>query len=285
MSSAVKRTRKAEENVLSIYFKEISRIPLLSRAEEDALARRAMRGDRLAGEKLIKANLRFVVNLAKKFPSYGIPLEDLVSEGNIGLVLALEHFDPGKGYRFISYAVWWIRQTILRAIGEKSRMIRLPQNKAQELLQVTRVRDELQGEHSRTAVEQEIAQRLHKDRARVAELLTISRDLLSLDAPVSADEDFSPLEDFVEDKSRGSVEDILTRSSLRDDIETVLTSLSQRESEVLQCRYGLNGRKPMSLREIGRRCKLTKERIRQIEKTAIKRLRHPSSSHVLRAYT
>ena len=285
MSSAVKRTRKAEENVLSIYFKEISRIPLLSRAEEDALARRAMRGDRLAGEKLIKANLRFVVNLAKKFPSYGIPLEDLVSEGNIGLVLALEHFDPGKGYRFISYAVWWIRQTILRAIGEKSRMIRLPQNKAQELLQVTRVRDELQGEQSRTPVEEEIAQRLHKDRGRVAELLTISRDLLSLDAPVSADEDFSPLEDFVEDKSRGSVEEILTRSSLRDDIETVLTSLSQRESEVLQSRYGLNGRKPMSLREIGRRCKLTKERIRQIEKTAIKRLRHPSSSHVLRVYT
>ncbi|MGA2611835.1 MAG: RNA polymerase sigma factor RpoD/SigA [Spirochaetia bacterium] len=285
MDGSDKRTRRTDENVLATYYREINRIPLLSRAEEDSLARRAKRGDRLAREKLIQANLRFVVNVAKNFHTRSLPFEDLVSEGNVGLVMALERFDPEKGYRFISYAVWWIRQTILRAICEKSRMIRLPLHKAYELLQILKVREDLQGGEMCSKSEAEtIARRLHTDSDSVAELLNISRDLLSLQSPAGFENDFSPLEDFVEDKRSSQPEEILIEGSLRDDINRVLRFLTQRESEVLQCRFGLNGKGSSTLRAVGGKYKLTKERIRQIEKKAIKHLRHPSRSRLLRTY-
>ncbi len=284
MKADNKKTRKAGENVLSLYFKEISSIPLLSRTEEDSLARRAGKGDRLAKEKIIQANLRFVVSVAKTFHAHDLPLEDLVSEGNIGLITALEHFDPERGYRFISYAVWWIRQAIRRAIDEKSRMIRLPQNKAQELLRISKELDDLAGEPYRKPEVEMVARRIHSDSDSVAALLNVSRDMLSFEAPLGAESSFSSLEDFVQDKNSSPPEEILISQSLRDDINSVLTTLSQRESEILQHRFGLNGRRPMSLREIGRACRLTKERIRQIEKKAIKRLRHPSYTSLLRAY-
>jgi RNA polymerase primary sigma factor len=279
-----RRIRKTGENALETYFREINAIPLLTRSEETALARRARSGDTLAREKLIQANLRFVVNVARKFHAHGLPLEDLVSEGNIGLIAALDHFNPEKGYRFISYAVWWIRQTIMKAIGEKSRMIRLPQNKAQELLQIAKVREELQGEWHGVPETEAIAQRLHYDRRNVEELLTISRELLSLQAPVDMEGDFSPLEDFIEDKRGIQPEELLMEDSLRDDINRVMVSLSKRESEIIQNRFGLNGKRPTTLNAIGRGCDLTKERIRQIEKSAIKRLRQPSQSRLLKAY-
>ena len=280
-----KRTRDTSAGVLSVYFKEINKIPLLSREEETALARRARKGDRIAREKLVQANLRFVVRVAKTFSALGLPLEDLVSEGNIGLMTALEHFDPQRGYRFISYAVWWIRQAILRAVNEKSRMIRLPQNKAQELLQIVKVREDLQSERYEKSEADMIAQRLNRDRDSVVDLLNVSRDLLSLDAPSSSsDSDFGPLEDFIEDKSSSQPAETLIESSLRDEINGVLSSLSQREAEILQWRFGLNGKVPMTLRAIGRKCKLTKERIRQIEKKAIKELKRSPCSDELRAY-
>ena len=285
MRGSDKRTIAAAESVLSVYFKEINKVPLLSRTEEDSLGRRAIKGDQLAREKLIQANLRFVVSVAKNFHALGLPLEDLVSEGNIGLMTALEHFDPEKGYRFISYAVWWIRQTILKAIDEKSRMIRLPQNRAQELLRIVKVREDLLGEHYLRSEAEMIAQRLHRDRDGVVELLSISRELLSLEASsCSSENDFSPLEDLIEDKNSSPPGEILISSVLRDDINFVLSFLSKRESEILQCRFGLNGKGPMTLKAIGSKYKLTKERIRQIEKEAIKHLRHPSCSHLLRAY-
>ncbi len=271
--------------MLSLYFKEINKIPLLPREQERSLARRARRGDRIAREKLVLANLRFVVSIAKTFSALGLPLEDLVSEGNIGLMTALEHFEPERGYRFISYAVWWIRQAILRAINEKSRIIRLPQNKAQDLLQIVKVREDLLGERNRKPEAEAIAQRLNTDRESVAELLNMSRDLLSLEAPSSSSEDdFSPLEDFIEDKNNSQPGEVLMERSLREEINGVLGSLSERESEVLQCRFGLNGKGPMTLRAIGNKCKLTKERIRQIEKKAIKQLRRSPYSNPLRAY-
>lgn len=282
-TSTIGRDKKTD--TLGIYLREINGIPLLSRAEEESLARSATKGDRLAREKLIQANLRFVVKVAKEYHTPGLPLEDLISEGNIGLMRAIDNFDTEKGHRFISYAVWWIRQTILRAIGEKSRLIRLPQHKADELLQIAKVREDLQGERYLKSKADMIAERLHRDRDRVIELLNISRALLSLDTPSRSDNCLSPLEDFVEDKSCISTEDILITTSLREDINTVLSSLSQRESEILQCRYGLNGKRRMTLREIGSKCKLTKERIRQIEKEAIRRLRHPSRSRLLGTYT
>jgi len=284
MSTSKKKAKRFGANALTVYFKEIQKTSLLSRAEEIELARRAKRGDERAREKLIRANLRFVVNVAKKFHANGLPLEDLVSEGNIGLIMAFDHFDPERGYRFISYAVWWIRQTILKAIGEKSRMIRLPQNKAQELQQIVKMREQLQGERNGNSEAEAIASGVHSDRYSVAELLSISRDMLSLQTPLGIDYDFSPLEDFIEDKSGSQPEEILMEGALREDINRVLTFLSQRESEILQSRFGLNGRGPATLKKIGSGCKLTKERIRQIEKTAIKRLREPSVSRLLKAY-
>ena len=283
--SNTRRVRKVGENALGTYFKEINKIPILSRSDERALAQRAQEGDAAARERIIQANLRFVINVAKKFHSRGLPLEDLVSEGNIGLIIALDHFKPEKGYRFISYAVWWIRQTILKAIGEKSRMIRLPQNKTQELLQIARAREELQGVvHAGTETDA-IARRLRRDPRSVAELLAISRDLLSLDAAVTIEDDVSSLEDFIEDRREIQPDQILLKESLQEDINRVIGSLSQRESEILQSRFGLNGRKPATLKAIGRVCRLTKERVRQVEKNALKRLRHPSQSRLLRAYT
>jgi RNA polymerase primary sigma factor len=279
-----KRMNRADENILSLYLKEINKIALLTREEEETSARRAAKGDQLAKEKLIRANLRFVVNVAKKYQNQGLPLADLISEGNIGLMNAIERFDVEKGYHFISYAVWWIRQAILKAICEKSRMIRLPLNRANELVQIEKVRKDLQGEQFLQAETDMIAKKLDIDREHVADLLNISRDLISLDTPVYSEKDSSLLGDFVEDRNHRTPDEQVVDNSLRQDINGVLATLSQKESEIIQYRFGLNGRRPMSLKEIGTRYRLTKERIRQIEKKAIKRLQHPSRSHLLRAY-
>lgn len=279
-----KRMTRADENILSLYLKEINKIALLTRAEEETHARGAAKGDPLSKEKLIRANLRFVVNVAKKYQNQGLPLSDLISEGNIGLMNAIERFDVEKGYHFISYAVWWIRQAILKAICEKSRMIRLPLNRANELVQIEKVRKDLQGEQFLQAETDMIAKKLDIDREHVADLLNISRDLISLDTPVYSEKDSSLLGDFVEDRSNRTPDEQVVDASLRQDINGVLATLSQKESEIIQYRFGLNGRRPMSLKEIGSRYRLTKERIRQIEKKAIKRLQHPSRSHQLRAY-
>ncbi|MBN1835651.1 MAG: RNA polymerase sigma factor RpoD/SigA [Spirochaetales bacterium] len=280
----VARAASSDENILSIYLKEINRIPLLTREQEENLARRAATGDVEAKNRLVQANLRFVVNVAKKYQNQGLPLADLISEGNIGLMNAIERFDVEKGYHFISYAVWWIRQAILKAICEKSRMIRLPLNRANELVQIEKVRKELQiGSRGESEIEQ-VARQLDMDPDHVAELLNISRDLVSLDTPIYDEKDSSLLSDFVVDKRNSSPADSVIDRSLKEEINDVLSTLSQKESDIIQYRFGLNGKRPMSLKEIGNRYKLTKERIRQIEKKALKRLQHPSRSHTLRSY-
>ncbi len=276
---------KDDENVLSIYLKEINRIPLLTREEEDRFARQAASGERSAKDMLVKANLRFVVNVAKKYQNQGLPLSDLISEGNIGLMNAIERFDVEKGYHFISYAVWWIRQAILKAICEKSRMIRLPLNRANELVQIEKARKELQSGHAEEPEIREIARTVNMDEEHVADLLNISRDLISLETPVYAEKDSSQLGDFIEDSGYPHPEEVVVDKALREDINRVLRSLTQKESEIIQYRFGLNGKSPLSLKEIGDKYNLTKERIRQIEKKAIKRLQHPSRSHHLEAYT
>jgi len=274
-----------DENVLSIYLKEINRIPLLSREEEDRYARGAARGEKAAKDMLVQANLRFVVNVAKKYQNQGLPLSDLISEGNIGLMNAIERFDVDKGYHFISYAVWWIRQAILKAICEKSRMIRLPLNRANELVQIEKARKELQSGKAEEPEIREIARAVNMDEEHVADLLNISRDLISLETPVYAEKDSSQLGDFIEDNGYRHPEDEVVEQSLREDIDSVLRSLTNKESEIIQYRFGLNGKSPLSLKEIGDKYNLTKERIRQIEKKAIKRLQHPSRSQYLDAYT
>ena len=273
-----------DENVLSLYLKEINRIPLLTREEEIKYARLAEKDDQFAKEKLVNGNLRFVVNVAKKYQNQGLPLSDLISEGNIGLMNAIERFDVDKGYHFISYAVWWIRQAILKAICEKSRMIRLPLNRANELVQIEKARKELQTGKGEDPEISEIARVVNMTPEHVADLINISRDLVSLETPVYAEKDSSQLGDFIEDSGYVRPEEEAIAASLKEDINSVLTTLTGKEAEIIQYRFGLNGRSPLSLKEIGDRYHLTKERIRQIEKKALKRLQHPSRSQVLESY-
>jgi RNA polymerase primary sigma factor len=256
----------------------------LSKEEEDATACEAAKGNRAAQHKLINANLRFVVNVAKRYQGQGLPLSDLISEGNIGLMNAIERYDVNKGYHFISYAVWWIRQAILKAICEKSRMIRLPLNRANELVQIEKARKCIQDSGNRDAEINEIARLLSMDSSHVSDLISISRDLVSLENPVHDDRDSSLLGDFIEDEHYISPEQSAADAALQDDIEEVLNTLSPKEADIIRCRFGFGKRAPMSLKEIGNHFNLTKERIRQIEKKALRRLQHPSRREVLESY-
>ena len=280
------RTRSSadDENILSLYLKEINRIPLLTREEEQRYARAAAAGDKAAKDKLVQANLRFVVNVAKKYQNQGLPLSDLISEGNIGLMNAIERFDVDKGYHFISYAVWWIRQAILKAICEKSRMIRLPLNRANELVQIEKVRKEVSGSRSEEQEMRHIAETLNMSKDHVEDLVNISRDLVSLETPVYQEKDSNILGDFIESEGYSSPEDEVLDKSLKADINTILKTLTPKEAEIIEYRFGLNGRSPLSLKDIGDRYNLTKERIRQIEKKALKRLQHPKRSALLESY-
>ena len=281
----IENSYQEDENILSIYLKEINRIPLLTREEEVDLATRAAAGEEFAAKKLIESNLRFVVNVAKKYQNQGLPLIDLINEGNIGLMNAIERYDVEKGYHFISYAVWWIRQAILKAVYEKSRTIRLPLNRSNELLQIQKAQKELTGLKGEEPELHEIARMTQLDEQHIADLLNISRDMVSLETPVFADKNNSELGDFIEDEDYKNPEQEAVESSLRNEINKVLDTLSDKESEIIQYRYGLNGKNPLSLKEIGDIFNLTKERIRQIEKKALERLRHPSRSKYLEAYT
>ncbi len=274
-----------DEAVLSMYLKEINKIPLLSRDEENELACKAASGDKAAKDKIARANLRFVVNVAKKYQNHGLDLVDLISEGNIGLLTAIEKFDVNKGYHFISYAVWWIRQAILKAICEKSRAIRLPLNRANELVQIERARKIIG--HNKTEEQEicEVAEMLDMDSVHVREMINISRDMVSLDSPISSSEnDNAEVGDFIEDTRYTAPEEQAVKDSMKSEIDTVLQSLKPNEALVLKLRYGLNGSKPMSLKEVGDHCNLTKERIRQIEKHAIVRMQHPTRARRLEAF-
>jgi len=273
-----------DSNVLSIYLKEINKVPLLTRELEDKYAREAALGQKSAKDMLVKSNLRFVVNVAKRYQNQGIPLSDLISEGNIGLINAIERYDVDKGYHFISYAVWWIRQAILKAICEKSRMIRLPLNRANELVQIEKARKYVPAGLSEDGEIDEIAKMLDMDASHVADLVNISRDLVSLETPVFDERDSNVPGDFVENGNYKSPDEYVVEESLKSDINGVLQTLTEKESEVVQYRFGLNGRRAMSLKEIGDRFHLTKERIRQIEKAALKRLSVPGRAEVLEGY-
>lgn len=273
----------ADENVLSIYLKEINKVPLLTRDQENDYARRAAAGEKFARDMLVKSNLRFVVNVAKKYQNQGLPLSDLISEGNIGLMNAIERYDVDKGYHFISYAVWWIRQAILKAICEKSRMIRLPLNRANELVQIEKARKNFEG-ISEDAEIREVASYLGMDPEHVADIIAVSRDLVSLDSPVYDERNASVVGDFLENDAYQSPENFASENNLKDDLNLVLSTLSIKERQVVEYRFGINGRRPMSLKEIGDRMHLTKERIRQIEKAALKKISVPEVKERLEAY-
>jgi RNA polymerase primary sigma factor len=273
----------SDENTLAMYLREIGRIPLLTRAEEDEAARAAAKGNGKARDKLVNGNLRFVVNIAKKYQGKGLPLQDLISEGNIGLLNAVDRFDAERGYHFISYAVWWIRQAVLKAITEKARMIRLPQNRANELFQIEKARRVVQEQGNPGDEIQDIAKLLEMEPEAVEDLLNLSRDMVSLESPVYAG-DTSVLGDHIEDEQYTSPDQEALRSILEDDIEKILNTLDEKEADIIRFRYGLGSQPAMSLKEIGDHFNLTKERIRQIEKKAILRLQHPSRKSLLAAY-
>lgn len=274
-----------EENILTMYLKEINKIHLLTREEELELAEKAQKGDKVAKNKMINANLRFVVNVAKKYQNHGLDFEDLISEGNIGLITAIDKFDVSKGYHFISYAVWWIRQSILKAICEKSRAIRLPLNRANELVKIEHARKVVGSKKSEQQEYEEIAKMLDMDSNHVREMINISREMISLDADINdSDNSHAKVADFFEDEVYSRPEEHAIENSMISDINNVVETLRPNEAKVIRMRYGLNGYKPMSLKEVGEECSLTKERIRQIEKHAIVRLQHPTRARRLEAY-
>jgi RNA polymerase primary sigma factor len=279
--TATKKKTGNAENVLAMYLKEINKIPLLTREEEEFCAREAAKGNRAAQEKLASANLRFVVNVAKKYQGQGIALEDLISEGNLGLLNAIKHYDVEKGYHFISYAVWWIRQAVLKAICEKSRMIRLPLNRANELVQIEKAKRFVQ--EGKPEVK-EVARLLDMEPGHVEDLLSISREMISLENPLYNERDSSTLGDFVEASNYQAPEAQAMDAALHNDIEQALNKLEKKEADVIRFRYGLGNKAPLSLKEIGDRFNLTKERIRQIEKKALKRLQHPATRKALEIY-
>ena len=274
-----------ESNVLELYLRDINKVPLLTREEETSLAIEAAKGNKAAKNKIVNANLRFVVNIAKKYQNHGLDLTDLISEGNIGLLVAIDKFDVTKGYHFISYAVWWIRQSILKAICEKSRSIRLPLNRANELVRIEHARKSIVGNKTIEQELTEVAQMLNMDKDHVREMINISREMISLDAELNTPEnDKTSVGDFIEDTQSEKPEDKVVNDSLKEEINNVLHTLKPNEENVLRLRFGLNGEKPMSLKEVGDVCNLTKERIRQIEKHAILRMQHVTRARRLESY-
>jgi RNA polymerase primary sigma factor len=274
-----------ESSSLSYYLNEISKIPLLTREEEESLATLAKNGDKKAKEKLIRANLRFVVTVAKKYRNRGIPLADLINEGNMGLITAIDKFEVERGFHFISYAVWCIRQAILKAICERSRAIRLPLNRANELVQIEKAKRFMEIRDNVEPTPEEIAKELSMDKDLVKHLLNVSRETISLETPAYEDKkNSSCISDFITDEKFDTPEEEIEKQSLHDAINKVLNTLTEKEKQIIEYRYGLNGNKSMSLKQIGEKYDLTKERIRQIEKKALVRLRHSSRSDKLRAF-
>ena len=273
------------DNSLAIYFKEIDSIPLMAREEEYELALKAKQGHIIARDKILKANLRFVVSVAKKYQCSAFELNDLINEGNIGLMIAIDKFDPEKGYHFISYAVWWIRQTILKAIYEKGKMIRLPSNKTNDIIKIEKARKSLKAKLSEEEELEQVAIMLNMTPLHVQEMMMISKDVFSLDSKVGGDEaDSNSLGEMLEDITSISPEDNVIEIDMKEQIDNALSTLTEKEAEILRYRFGLNGKKSMSLKEVGEVFNLSKERIRQIEKKAIKRLQHPSRSSKLKAF-
>lgn len=275
-----------DEDVLTLYLRDLNNLPPLSREAEDEVARKAAAGDDAARNKLVQSNLRFVVNIAKRYQGKGMHLADLIAEGNYGLICAAERFDPDKGYHFISYAVWWVKQAILKAIYDKSRAIRLPVNRVCELVKIEKISKDLNYKLSIDERMKQIAAHLNMDVDDVQMLLKVSRDLVSLDMPVYYEDNDSPTigEGLSDDQSLAPDEDAMQRI-LHEDIESALHELNENEESVIRFRYGIGERTQMSFRELGGFLGITKERVRQIEKKALKRLASDPGSRRLRSYT
>ncbi|MCD7955391.1 MAG: RNA polymerase sigma factor RpoD [Lachnospiraceae bacterium] len=271
------------EDPVRMYLKEIGNVPLLSGEEEIELAKRVEQGDEEAKKKLTEANLRLVVSIAKKYVGRGMPFLDLIQEGNMGLMKAVDKFDYTKGYKFSTYATWWIRQAITRGIADTGRTIRVPVHMVETINKTLRMTRTLLQELGREPTPEEVADRLGVPVSRVREVLKISRDPVSLDTPIG-EEDDSHLGDFIEDDTALSPADSAAFSMLREELATALESLTERERQVIKLRFGLEDGRARTLEEVGKEFNVTRERIRQIEAKALRKLRHPSRSKRLKDF-
>ncbi len=275
--------KRDQDKTLGRYLKEIGETPLLSREEESRLARLAREGNQEALEKLTRSNLRFVVSIAKQYQNQGLSLADLISEGNIGLMKAAKRFDERRNFKFISYAVWWIRQSILQALADQSRIVRVPVSQIGTLHKISKAQQALSQEFGRTPLSEEVAEEIELSPEEVNEALQLTTNYLSLDAPF-ADGESNTLKDVIPNKHQLPTEYRLTQEALKEEIRNALATLSEREAEVLTLYFGIDRENSLTLEEIGYRFGLTRERVRQIKEKALKRLRNTSRYKNLQAF-
>jgi RNA polymerase primary sigma factor len=278
-----KQITNRENQSLDKYLQEISKLDLITMADEVDLAQRIRQGDQIALEKLAKANLRFVVSVAKQYQNHGLTLNDLINEGNLGLIKAAQRFDETRGFKFISYAVWWIRQSIMQALAEQSRIVRLPLNRVGSLNKISKTLSELEQKYQREPTVQELADVLKLSPDEIADNIKLAGRHVSMDAPFQQGEETSLL-DVLSDESEDTPDAALMVNSLQKEISRALGSLTCREAEVIIDYYGLNGNQSLTLEEIGEKFRLTRERVRQIKEKATQRLRHTSRSKTLKSY-
>lgn len=278
-----KQITNRESESLDKYLTEIGKVDLISMEEEVSLAKRIREGDSVALEKLTKANLRFVVSVAKQYQNRGLALSDLINEGNVGLIKAGLRFDETRGFKFISYAVWWIRQSIIQAIAEQSRVVRLPLNRVGSLNKIAKAHAELEQNLQRDPTHQELADSIGITAELIAENLSVSQRTVSADAPIHSDDNTSLLE-MLPDTSASSPDTLLMDAALKQEIQRVLQTLSTREMEIMILYFGLNDQPPHTLEEIGIKFSLTRERVRQIKEKATRELRKSMRSKNLRSY-
>lgn len=278
-----KQITNRESQSLDKYLQEIGKVDLITADQEVELAKRIKQGDQIALEKLTKANLRFVVSVAKQYQNNGLTLGDLINEGNVGLIKAATRFDETRGFKFISYAVWWIRQSIMQALAEQSRIVRLPLNRVGSLNKISRTFSELEQKFQREPSAEELAEVLEMSTQEVRDNLSISGRHVSVDAPFAQGEENNLL-DVLENQSELTPDSGLMEDSLRKEVQRALATLTQREADVIAYYFGLNGEHAMTLEEIGAKFSLTRERVRQIKEKATRRLRHSSRSKSLKVY-
>jgi len=278
-----KQVTNRETASLDKYLQEIGKVELITAEEEVELARRIKNGDKEALEKLTKANLRFVASVSKQYQNQGLSLPDLINEGNLGLIKAAQRFDETRGFKFISYAVWWIRQSILQALAEQSRIVRLPLNKIGSINKINKAYAKLEQEHEREPDALEIAEMLDIPESEVKESIRNSGRHISMDAPLIQDEE-NTLYDVLRSDDTNTPEKELMVESLRKEIDRAISTLTPREADVVRLYFGLNSKHPMTLEEIGEKFDLTRERVRQIKEKAIRRLKHTSRSKILKTY-
>jgi RNA polymerase primary sigma factor len=279
----IKQVTNRETPSLDKYLHEIGKVELISAEEEVELACRIKNGDVKALDKLIRANLRFVVSVSKQYQNQGLSLPDLINEGNLGLIKAAQRFDETRGFKFISYAVWWIRQSILQALAEQARIVRLPLNKIGSINKINKTFADLEQKYEREPSVQEIAEVLEMAPDDVKEALKSAGRHVSMDAPITQDEE-TTLYDVILSKDSPSPDKSLLTDSLRKEIERVLSTLTYREGNIIRLYFGLNGKHPHTLEEIGEEFSLTRERVRQIKEKAIKRLKNATRCKLLKAY-